>query len=91
MQGSLSIERMCHLVQVSRSGFYRYLRERWQDERVDIGRTYLECCIARLEEPRPPDVHSVRKSRAILRVEDLTPGDAGAVFASKVVFPNRAS
>ena len=26
-QGSLSIERMCQLVQVSRAGFYRSLRE----------------------------------------------------------------
>ena len=27
MQGSLSIERMCYLVQVSRAGFYRSLAE----------------------------------------------------------------
>jgi hypothetical protein len=32
LQGSLSIERMCQLAQVSRSGFYRYLRERWPAE-----------------------------------------------------------
>ena len=28
MQGSLSIERMCHLAEVSRAGFYRSLQER---------------------------------------------------------------
>ena len=28
LQGSLSIERMCHLAQVSRAGFYRSLQER---------------------------------------------------------------
>ena len=28
LQGSLSIERMCHLVPVSRRGFYRLLKER---------------------------------------------------------------
>jgi len=32
LQGSLGVERMCHLAQVSRSGFYRYLRERWPAE-----------------------------------------------------------
>ena len=32
MQGSLTVERMCHLAQVSRSGFYRYLGERWPAE-----------------------------------------------------------
>jgi hypothetical protein len=29
LQGSLSIERMCHLAQVSRAEFYRYLRRGW--------------------------------------------------------------
>ena len=29
---SVNVERMCHLAQVSRSGFYRYLRERWPAE-----------------------------------------------------------
>jgi putative transposase len=28
MQGSMSIERMCQLAQVSRAGFYRYLQEK---------------------------------------------------------------
>jgi putative transposase len=32
LQGSLGVERMCHLAQVSRSGFYRYLQERWPAE-----------------------------------------------------------
>lgn len=32
LQGSLSIERMCHLAQVSRAGFYRYLRGGWPAE-----------------------------------------------------------
>jgi transposase InsO family protein len=32
LQGSLSIERMCHLAQVSRAGFYRYLRRGWPAE-----------------------------------------------------------
>jgi putative transposase len=32
LQGGLSIERMCQLGQVSRSGFYRYLRGGWPDE-----------------------------------------------------------
>jgi putative transposase len=32
LQGSLSVERMCHLAQVSRSGFYRYLRNGWPAE-----------------------------------------------------------
>jgi len=32
VQGSLSVERMCQLAQVSRAGFYRYLRAGWQAE-----------------------------------------------------------
>ena len=32
LQGSLSIERMCYLAQVSRAGFYRSLQERVPDE-----------------------------------------------------------
>jgi putative transposase len=28
MQGSLSIERMCYLAEVSRAGLYRFLKER---------------------------------------------------------------
>jgi putative transposase len=31
-QGYLSVERLCRLTQVSRAGFYRYLRGNWQDE-----------------------------------------------------------
>lgn len=32
LQGGLSVERMCQLTQVSRAGFYRYLRRGWQAE-----------------------------------------------------------
>ena len=32
LQGSLSIERMCYLAQVSRAGFYRYFGRGWQGE-----------------------------------------------------------
>jgi len=32
LQGTLSVERMCQLTQVSRAGFYRYLRRGWQTE-----------------------------------------------------------
>jgi hypothetical protein len=32
LQGDLSVERMCQLTQVSRAGFYRYLRAGWQTE-----------------------------------------------------------
>jgi putative transposase len=32
LQGRLSIERMCHLAQVSRAGFYRNLRRGWPAE-----------------------------------------------------------
>lgn len=32
LQGDLSVERMCQLTQVSRAGFYRYLRGGWQAE-----------------------------------------------------------
>ena len=32
MQGSLSVERMCQWAQVSRAGFYRYLREKTPTE-----------------------------------------------------------
>jgi hypothetical protein len=31
MQGNLSVERMCNLVQVSRAGFYRSLKSREPD------------------------------------------------------------
>jgi putative transposase len=32
LQGQMSVERMCQLAQVSRGGFYRYLRGDWQAE-----------------------------------------------------------
>jgi len=32
LQGGLSVERMCQLAEVSRAGFYRYLRQSWQCE-----------------------------------------------------------
>lgn len=32
LQGHLGVERMCHLTEVSRAGFYRYLRRGWQGE-----------------------------------------------------------
>ena len=42
LQGSLSIERMCHLAQVSRAGFYRYLRGRWPAEEEITLRSALQ-------------------------------------------------
>jgi len=37
LQGGLSIERMCQLAEVSRVGFYRYLRAGWPaEEEVDL-------------------------------------------------------
>ena len=40
MQGSLSIERMCHLAQVSRAGFYRSLKDQMpQEEDVEVRST----------------------------------------------------
>ncbi len=37
MQGSLSIERMCYLAQVSRAGFYRSLAEQMpQEEEMEL-------------------------------------------------------
>jgi len=37
VQGGLSIERMCQLAEVSRVGFYRYLRAGWPaEEEVDL-------------------------------------------------------
>ena len=32
LQGGLSVERMCKLAEVSRAGFYRYLRQGWEGE-----------------------------------------------------------
>ena len=40
LQGSLSIERMCHLAQVSRAGFYRSFKEQEpQQEEMDLRST----------------------------------------------------
>ena len=40
MQGSLSIERMCQLAQVSRAGFYRSLKDQMpQEEDVEVRST----------------------------------------------------
>jgi len=37
MQGSLSIERMCHMGTVSRAGFYRSLKEKTPiDENMEV-------------------------------------------------------
>src|SRR5258708_35217540 len=42
LQGSLSIERMCQLAQVSRAGFYRYLRGRAPVEECMIVRSAIQ-------------------------------------------------
>jgi putative transposase len=43
LQGGLSIERMCHLAQVSRAGFYRSLKEQEpQQEEMDLRATIQE-------------------------------------------------
>jgi len=40
MQGSLSIERMCHLARVSRAGFYRSFKEKQpQEEEMEVRST----------------------------------------------------
>ena len=37
LQGGSSVERMCQLAQVSRAGFYRYLRRTWPtEEEIDL-------------------------------------------------------
>ncbi len=41
-QGSLSIERMCYLAQVSRAGFYRHLRGGWPAEEELILRSAVQ-------------------------------------------------
>ncbi len=44
LQGSLSIERMCHLAQVSRAGFYRSLQERLPvEEEMEVRSTNRSC------------------------------------------------
>jgi hypothetical protein len=45
LQGGLCIERMRQLVQVSRSGFYRYLRGGWPDEEETTVRAAVHCRI----------------------------------------------
>jgi putative transposase len=42
LQGSLDLERMCQLAQVSRSGFYRYLRGGWPTEEEVSLRTAIQ-------------------------------------------------
>jgi len=43
LQGSLTIERMCHLVQVSRRSFYRSLKEQQPaEEETEVLRTNIE-------------------------------------------------
>jgi putative transposase len=42
LQGSLSIERMCQLAQVSRAGFYRYLQGRAPVEECMIVRSAIQ-------------------------------------------------
>jgi transposase InsO family protein len=47
MQGSLSIERMCHLVEVSRAGFYRSLKERMPvEEDMEVRSAIQEIALA---------------------------------------------
>ena len=43
LQGSLSVERMCQLGQVSRAGFYRYFQARAPIERSEERRVGKEC------------------------------------------------
>jgi len=42
LQGELSVERMCQLAQVSRAGFYRYLRGGWPAEEEMILRSVVQ-------------------------------------------------
>ena len=45
LQGSLSIERMCQLAQVSRAGFYRSLQERLPvEEEMEVRSTINRSC-----------------------------------------------
>ncbi len=44
LQGSIGVERMCQLAEVSRAGFYRYLRRGWQWEEVALRSTVHGCC-----------------------------------------------
>ena len=46
LQGSLGVERMCQLAEVSRAGFYRYLRRGWQwEEEVALRSTVQDVVI----------------------------------------------
>ena len=46
LQGSIGVERMCQLAEVSRAGFYRYLRRGWQwDEEVTLRSTVQDVVI----------------------------------------------
>ena len=42
LQGNLGVERMCQLAEVSRAGFYRYLRRGWQSEEEVILRSTVQ-------------------------------------------------
>ncbi len=45
LQGSISIERMCQLAQVSRAGFYRSLQERQPlAEEMEVRRQFSRSC-----------------------------------------------
>ena len=46
LQGNLGVERMCQLAEVSRAGFYRYLRRGWQwEEEVALRSTVQDVVI----------------------------------------------
>jgi putative transposase len=46
VQGSIGVERMCQLAEVSRAGFYRYLRRGWQwEEEVALRSTVQDVVI----------------------------------------------
>jgi putative transposase len=46
LQGSIGVERMCQLAEVSRAGFYRYLRRGWQwEEEVALRSTVQDVVI----------------------------------------------
>jgi len=46
LQGSTGVERMCQLAEVSRAGFYRYLRRGWQwEEEVALRSTVQDVVI----------------------------------------------
>ena len=46
LQGSIGVERMCQLAEVSRAGFYRYLRRGWPwEEEVALRSTVQDVVI----------------------------------------------